>query len=98
MLKQEQVDFYHEKGYLGVEDVLSQEEVEDLQQVTDEFVETEASSAVSVLRWRCVAAVGSGLGDLEQNLVARRTQLRTPGGRCAGAHAAATSAPRGIVL
>jgi len=46
MLKQEQVDFYHEKGYLGVEDVLSQEEVEDLQQVTDEFVETEASYAV----------------------------------------------------
>ena len=39
MLTQEQVAFYHEEGYLGVEGVLSKEEVEELQRVTDEFVE-----------------------------------------------------------
>lgn len=39
MLTQEQIDFYHENGYLSVEDVLSAEEVADLRRVTDEFVE-----------------------------------------------------------
>ena len=39
MLSQEQIDFYHENGYLVVEDVLSAEELTALQRVTDEFVE-----------------------------------------------------------
>ncbi len=39
MLTQEQIDFYNENGYLGVENVLSAEEVADLQRTTDEFVE-----------------------------------------------------------
>lgn len=39
MLTQSQVDFYHENGYLGVENVLSASEVEELRRVTDEFVE-----------------------------------------------------------
>lgn len=39
MLTQKQIDFYHENGYLGVENVLSAEEVTDLRRVTDEFVE-----------------------------------------------------------
>ena len=39
MLTQEQIDFYNENGYLGVENVLSAEEVADLQRATDEFVE-----------------------------------------------------------
>jgi phytanoyl-CoA hydroxylase len=39
MLVQEQIDFYHEQGYLGVPDVLSADEILALRQVTDEFVE-----------------------------------------------------------
>ena len=39
MLGQEQIDFYHEQGYLGVEGVLSKDEVLALRRVTDEFVE-----------------------------------------------------------
>ena len=39
MISQQQIDFYHENGYLGVENVLSAEEVQDLRRVTDEFVE-----------------------------------------------------------
>jgi phytanoyl-CoA hydroxylase len=39
MLAQEQIDFYHEQGYLGVEGVLSHDEVLALRRVTDEFVE-----------------------------------------------------------
>lgn len=39
MLTQEQIDFYRTNGYLGLEDVLSQQEVEDLRRVTDAFVE-----------------------------------------------------------
>jgi len=38
MLPQQEVGFYHENGYLTVSNVLSQEEVTDLQRVTDEFV------------------------------------------------------------
>jgi len=45
MLTQAQVDFYHENGYLGVENVLSTDEVAELQHVTDEFVDK--SRAVS---------------------------------------------------
>ena len=39
MLIQEQIDFYHENGYLGVENVLSDLEISDLRRVTAEFVE-----------------------------------------------------------
>lgn len=39
MLTQQQIAFYHEHGYLGVENVLSQCEVDDLRRVTDGFVE-----------------------------------------------------------
>lgn len=39
MLTQQQIAFYHKHGYLGVENVLSQGEVDDLRRVTDVFVE-----------------------------------------------------------
>ncbi len=39
MLTQEQINFYHTNGYLGVENVLTEEEVSELRRVTDEFVE-----------------------------------------------------------
>jgi len=39
MLAQAQIDFYHEKGYIGVENVLSAAELAELRRVTDEFVE-----------------------------------------------------------
>ena len=39
MLTREQIDFYHEYGYLSVENVLSEDEVAELRIVTDEFVE-----------------------------------------------------------
>ena len=39
MLGQEQIDFYHEQGWLGVEDVLGAEDVAALRRVTEEFVE-----------------------------------------------------------
>ena len=39
MLTREQIEFYHTNGYLGVENVLSKQEVEELRRVTDEFVE-----------------------------------------------------------
>ncbi|MGY8827650.1 MAG: phytanoyl-CoA dioxygenase family protein [Candidatus Latescibacterota bacterium] len=39
MLTQEQIADYHKKGYLGIENVFSPAEVEQLQQVTDEFIE-----------------------------------------------------------
>jgi len=39
MLTQAQIDFYHTNGYLSVENVISAEEVAELQRVTDEFVE-----------------------------------------------------------
>ena len=39
MLTQEQRNFYDENGYLGVEAVLTEEEIAALQRVTDEFVE-----------------------------------------------------------
>jgi ectoine hydroxylase-related dioxygenase (phytanoyl-CoA dioxygenase family) len=43
MLTREQIDFYHENGYLGVDGVLSSDEVAELQQVTDEFVQKSAN-------------------------------------------------------
>ena len=39
MLTRKQIDFYHTNGYLGVENVLTIDEVEELGRVTDEFVE-----------------------------------------------------------
>ena len=39
MLTQEQIEQYDRKGYIGVENVLSPEEVEELRKVTDDFVE-----------------------------------------------------------
>lgn len=39
MLTPDQINFYHENGYLGLEGVLSPDEVADLQRVTDEFVD-----------------------------------------------------------
>src|SRR3954463_8049758 len=39
MLTQKQINFYHEQGYLGVENVLPPELVTDLRRVTDDFVE-----------------------------------------------------------
>ena len=39
MLNCEQIEFYHENGYLGVENVVSLEEVEELRRVTDGFIE-----------------------------------------------------------
>jgi ectoine hydroxylase-related dioxygenase (phytanoyl-CoA dioxygenase family) len=44
MLTQEQVDFYHENGYLGVDGVLSAAEVAELQRVTDAFVDQSRSA------------------------------------------------------
>jgi ectoine hydroxylase-related dioxygenase (phytanoyl-CoA dioxygenase family) len=39
MLTQKQIDFYRASGYIGVEGVLSEQDILDLQRVTDEFVE-----------------------------------------------------------
>ena len=39
MLTQQQVEEYREKGYIGVEGVLTEAEVAELNRVTDEFVE-----------------------------------------------------------
>lgn len=43
MLSREEIAFYHENGYLTVENVLSAAELEALQRVTDEFVERSRS-------------------------------------------------------
>ncbi len=39
MISEQDVAFYHENGYLVVQNVLSDEEIQDLRRVTDEFVE-----------------------------------------------------------
>ena len=39
MLTGEEIQFYRERGYLGVDNVLSNEEVEELRRVTDEFID-----------------------------------------------------------
>ena len=44
MLTQQQIDFYHENGYIGVESVLSEQDIIDLRRVTDEFVENPVKS------------------------------------------------------
>ena len=47
MLQQSQIDFYHDQGWLGVEDVLPAQDVMELRQVTDGFVEQSRSVTVS---------------------------------------------------
>ena len=47
MLQQAQIDCYHEQGWLGVEDVLSRQDVESLRRVTQEFVEKSRNVTVS---------------------------------------------------
>jgi phytanoyl-CoA hydroxylase len=39
VITDKQIEFYHSQGYLGVENVLSDDEVNDLRRVTSEFVE-----------------------------------------------------------
>ena len=39
MISQEQIDFYHENGYLIVPGVLQQEELEEAHAIMDDFVE-----------------------------------------------------------
>lgn len=39
MLTREEIEFYDQNGYLGVEDVFSGEEVEEMRRVTDDFIE-----------------------------------------------------------
>ena len=59
MLQQAQIDCYHEQGWLGVEDVLSREDVESLRRVTQEFVEKSRTVTVSdtFLIWSRVTAL-----------------------------------------
>ena len=47
MLTGTEIQFYREKGYLGVDNVLSNEEVEALRRVTDEFIERSRAVATS---------------------------------------------------
>ena len=43
MLTSQQIDFYHEKGYLGVNGVYARGEMDELRRVTDDFVEQSRS-------------------------------------------------------
>ncbi|OGG46802.1 MAG: phytanoyl-CoA dioxygenase [Candidatus Handelsmanbacteria bacterium RIFCSPLOWO2_12_FULL_64_10] len=45
MLTQRQIDFYRASGYIGVEGVLSEQDILDLRRVTDEFVEKSRQAA-----------------------------------------------------
>ena len=65
MLSRDEISFYHENGYLVIEDVLSAEELLELQRVTDEFVE----------RSRLVSQHDE-VYDLEANHSAERPRLR----------------------
>ena len=65
MLSPEQIAFYHENGYLTVENVLSPAELAELQRVTDEFVERSRT----VLQHNDVY-------DLEKNHSPQRPRLR----------------------
>ena len=47
MLTPEQIEAYHRDGYIGVENVLSPSEVEELKQVTDDFVDQSRSISES---------------------------------------------------
>ena len=65
MLNAEQIAFYHQNGFLTVENVLTADEVADLRRVTDEFVEK--SRAV---------AENDEIFDLEPNHSAENPRLR----------------------
>jgi ectoine hydroxylase-related dioxygenase (phytanoyl-CoA dioxygenase family) len=65
MLTAEQFAFYHENGYIVVEDVLNDNELAALQRVTDEFVERSRGIAES-----------DDVFDLEPNHSAERPRLR----------------------
>ena len=65
MLSEKQISFYHENGYLVVEDVLSPEELAALRRVTDDFVE----------RSRAISA-SDEVFDLEPDHSAERPRLR----------------------
>ena len=65
MLTSEQIAFYHENGYIVVEDVLSDDEVADLRRVTDDFVERSRGVGES-----------DEIFDLEPNHSAERPRLR----------------------
>ena len=65
MLSAEEIAFYHENGYIVVEDVLSDDELAALRRVTDEFVER--SRAISE---------SDEIFDLEPNHSAERPRLR----------------------
>ena len=64
-LAAEAIAQYHENGYLAVNDVLSQEEIQELRDVTDDFIERsrEVSESDSVF-------------DLEPDHSAERPRLR----------------------
>ena len=65
MLSPQQIAFYHEKGYITVEDVLSPDELAALQRVTDEFVERSRSITTH-----------DDIFDLEPNHSAETPRLR----------------------
>ncbi len=65
MLTESQIKFYHENGYLGVNDVYSPAEVADLRRVTDAFVEK--SRAITK---------NDDIFDLEPTHTAAKPQLR----------------------
>ena len=68
MLTQEQIDFYHANGYLVVENVLTQEELDQARQIVDDFVEQ--SRAVTEQ---------TGHFDLEPGHCAENPQVRRLG-------------------
>src|SRR5271163_2316914 len=47
MLSEKQIEFYHQQGYLGVENVFSSAEIAELRRITDEFVEKSRGVAKS---------------------------------------------------
>ena len=65
MLSSQQIDFYHENGYLTVENVLSADELAELQRVTDDFVERSRS-----------VSQNNDIYDLERNHSPERPRLR----------------------
>ena len=65
MLSPQQIAFYHENGYITVEDVLSPDELAALQRVTDEFVERSRSITTH-----------DAIFDLEPNHNAETPRLR----------------------
>ena len=65
MLSQQQVDFYEEKGYLSVPDVISSEEITELRRVTDSLVEQARSVSESI-----------GVFGLEPGHTAEHPQVR----------------------